>query len=350
MSVYTSVIRPLLFRCNPERVHDFTISYLSFLQNIPGVSAFVSAMYKVPKHPVLETQVCGLRFPHPVGLAAGLDKNARAYRMFGAMGFSFVEIGTVTPLAQPGNDTPRLFRLPKNKAIINRMGFNNNGVAYAVERLRKRNTSIIIGGNIGKNKVTPNESAVQDYVACFHALYEYVDYFVVNVSSPNTPNLRELQDKKPLSDLLRTLMQENAGKEKQKPIFLKIAPDMNTEQLDDVVDIVITTGISGIVATNTTISREGLDYPQEYIDSIGAGGLSGAPETQLSTEVIRYISEKSKGAFPIIGVGGIMTPEDAYEKIKAGASLVQLYSGFIYEGPSLISKICSYIISQKTKK
>jgi dihydroorotate dehydrogenase len=265
--------------------------------------------------------------------------------MFGAMGFSFVEIGTVTPVAQPGNDKPRLFRLPKNKALINRMGFNNKGVEYMVSQLKKKRTEVIIGGNIGKNKVTPNENAVSDYISCFEELYEHVDYFTVNVSSPNTPNLRELQDKEPLTHILSSLMQHNNAKTKAKPILLKIAPDVSHSQLDDIVDIVKTTGISGIVATNTTITRDKLShYSSEYVESLGAGGLSGAPEKDISTEVIRYIHDKSQGTIPIIGVGGIMTPEDAQEKLDAGASLVQLYTGFIYEGPSLIQRICKHLL------
>ena len=348
MSVYVSIIRPILFKFSPEAVHNFTINYLSLMSKIPGARCIVKIAYKLPDTSSLKKEVFGITFPHPVGLAAGLDKNAKAYSMFGAMGFSFVEVGTVTPKAQPGNPLPRLFRLPKDKAIINRMGFNNYGVEYMVQRLKKRNANVIIGGNIGKNKVTPNENAVQDYVICFEALYNYVDYFVVNVSSPNTPNLRELQDKKPLTELLQTLMNANAQKAVQKPILLKIAPDLTQSQLDDIIDIVIDTKIAGVVATNTTITREGLSYSNEYVSSIGAGGLSGAPETKMSTEVIRYLHQKSNGAFPIIGVGGIMTPEDAYEKLEAGASLVQLYSGFIYDGPPLIKSICNYLI-QKNK-
>jgi len=325
MSVYSSFIRPVLFLFKPETVHNFTIEYLHILSKIPFASAIIRKAYPIPQSKELERTVCGITFPHPVGLAAGLDKNAKAYKMFGAMGFAFVEVGTVTPKAQPGNPLPRLFRLPKDKAIINRMGFNNYGVQYMVRKLKKRNTNIIIGGNIGKNKVTPNENATADYVTCFEALYDYVDYFVVNVSSPNTPNLRELQDKKPLTELLETLMYENKQKPKQKPIFLKIAPDVTHSQLDDIIEIVTKTKIAGIVATNTTITRNNLTYSKEYIENIGAGGLSGAPETAMSTEVIRYLHTKSNGAFPIIGVGGIMTPEDAYEKLQAGASLIQLY-------------------------
>lgn len=347
MSVYTSLIRPVLFKFSPEAVHNFTIQYLHLVGKFPFAASVIRKAYPVTQSKKLERTVCGITFPHPVGLAAGLDKNAKAYTMFGAMGFSFVEVGTVTPKAQPGNPLPRLFRLPNDKAIINRMGFNNNGVGYMVNQLKKRNSKLIIGGNIGKNKLTPNHDATSDYVTCFEELYDYVDYFVVNVSSPNTPNLRELQDKKPLTELLETLMYENVQKPKQKPIFLKIAPDLTHSQLDDIIEIVAQTKIAGIVATNTTITRNNLSYPKEYIDSIGAGGLSGAPETTMSTEIIRYLHTKSQGAFPIIGVGGIMTAQDAYEKLEAGASLIQLYSGFIYEGPALIERICSFLLQKQ---
>jgi dihydroorotate dehydrogenase len=350
MSVYSQLIKPLLFKCNPETIHNFTINYLSITNKIPGFRSIIRKSYPLPDVSLLSKEVFGITFPHPVGLAAGLDKNAKAYDMFGAMGFSFVEVGTVTPKAQPGNPLPRLFRLPNDHAIINRMGFNNHGVEYMVKKLKKRKTNVIIGGNIGKNKVTPNENATSDYLICFEALFEYVDYFVVNVSSPNTPNLRELQDKKPLTELLQTLMDANNKKSKQKPILLKIAPDLTESQLDDIVEIVKETKIAGIVATNTTLSREGLTYSKEYIEQIGAGGLSGAPEKDLSTEVIRYIHKKSEGAFPIIGVGGIIKSEDALEKLEAGASLVQLYSGFIYEGPPLISRICNFLQQKQNLK
>ncbi|MDR2962714.1 MAG: quinone-dependent dihydroorotate dehydrogenase [Bacteroidales bacterium] len=346
MSVYTSIIRPLLFSFDPERIHNFTINYLALLGKFPFARSIVRCAYPLPNCTPLQKEVFGIQFPHPVGLAAGLDKNARAYNMFGAMGFSFVEVGTVTPKAQPGNDLPRLFRLPNDKALINRMGFNNHGVAYMAKQLRKRNSKVIIGGNIGKNKITPNEDAVNDYVQCFNELFNHVDYFVVNVSSPNTPNLRALQDKEPLTHLLQTLMQENAKRPAQKPILLKIAPDLTHEQLDDIIEIVRTTAIAGVVATNTTITRNNLTYAPEYIENIGAGGLSGAPETAMSTEVIRYLHTKSNGSFPIIGVGGIMTPEDAVEKLEAGAALVQLYSGFIYEGPPLIAAICKRLLAK----
>ena len=287
----------------------------------------------------LEREVFGIKFPSPVGLAAGLDKDAEVYDALYSMGFSFVEIGTITPKAQPGNPAPRLFRLISDKAIINRMGFNNGGVEAAVERLRRRKTPVIIGGNIGKNKVTPNEDATSDYLKCYDALYPYVDYFAVNVSSPNTPNLRALQEKEPLKALLSALMERNKEQAVPKPILLKIAPDLTHEQLDDIIEIVEEVGVAGVIATNTTIGRELLfNTPVSRVEQIGAGGLSGQPLTEKSTEVIRYLHTRSGGSFPIIGVGGIMTADDAVEKIKAGASLVQLYTGFIYEGPELIEE------------
>lgn len=302
--------------------------------------------YRKP-HTTLQKNVFGLNFPGPVGLAAGLDKNALAFEEFGQLGFDFIEVGTLTPKAQPGNDKPRLFRLLKDSALINRMGFNNDGVEIARLRLAKRkNKTLIIGGNIGKNKVTPNENATDDYLKCFNALYEVVDYFVVNVSSPNTPGLRALQEKEPLLQLLKTIQALNLSKTKAKPILLKIAPDLSNEQLDDIIDIVKQTQIAGVIATNTTISREGLMTPEAEIKEMGAGGLSGKPLRQRSTEVIAYLKQKSGHAFPVIGVGGIHSAEDALEKIKAGADLIQLYTGFIYEGPQLIKNIHTRLLAE----
>lgn len=292
------------------------------------------------KRPALTREVFGMKFPSPVGVAAGLDKDAEAFDALGALGFSFVEIGTVTPLPQPGNPAPRLFRLVDDHSLINRMGFNNCGVEAAVKRLKKRRTDVIIGGNIGKNKVTPNEEAVSDYLKCFDALYPYVDYFAVNVSSPNTPGLRELQQKGPLTEILSALQLHNSACPARKPILLKIAPDLTDDQLDDIIEIVADTHIDGVIATNTTISREMIfATPMPRVERMGGGGLSGSLLTERATEVIRYLHERSGGAFPIIGVGGIMTPEDAIEKLEAGASLVQLYTGFIYEGPALVGRI-----------
>jgi dihydroorotate dehydrogenase len=340
--MYKSFIRPLLFRFDPEKVHYFTFSAIRFLNKLPGFPALFRWLYLV-EDARLEREVFGIKFKNPVGLAAGMDKDAKLYKELSNLGFGFIEIGTLTPQPQEGNPKKRLFRLKQDSAIINRMGFNNGGVHAAVERLKKNPKGkghVIIGGNIGKNKVTPNESAACDYVKCFDALYDYVDYFVVNVSSPNTPNLRELQDKEPLTKLLIALQDQNATMPVSKPILLKIAPDLSNEQLLDIIDIVKTTLIAGVIATNTTLSREGLKSENK----VETGGLSGKPLNKRSTEIIRFLSEKSNKAFPIIGVGGIHTPEDAMEKLEAGASLVQLYTGFIYEGPGLIKDINKKIL------
>jgi dihydroorotate dehydrogenase len=337
--MYKLFLRPLLFLFNPERAHNITFACLRFFLAPSFLKRLVSSLYCV-NSPKLARTVAGITFPNPVGLGAGLDKDAKVTDEMACLGFGFIEIGTVTPLAQPGNERPRAFRLPKDQALINRMGFNNEGAKAAAERLKKRrNRTVVIGGNIGKNKITPNESAVGDYVKCFHELFEVVDYFVVNVSSPNTPNLRELQDKEPLQRLLQTLQDENSTKPSRKPIFLKIAPDLNANQLNDIISIVQATQIAGVVATNTTISREGLQTDAETVKNIGMGGLSGKPVTKRSTEVIRFLRAHLDKKFAIIGVGGIHTAEDALEKIAAGADLVQLYTGFIYEGPGLVKAI-----------
>lgn len=343
--MYKSFIRPIFFRVDPERIHHFTFSALKFAFKIPGISLFVkSSLKKEDKR--LERTVFGLTFKNPVGLGAGLDKDAIAIDELSNLGFGFIEIGTVTPKPQSGNEKPRLFRLKRDHALINRMGFNNSGAKAVAERLKKRKSKVIIGGNIGKNKITPNEEAIHDYLECFEVLYDHVDYFVVNVSSPNTPGLRALQEKEPLKNLLDTLNKRNLTKKHPKPVLLKIAPDLNEEQLDDIISIVLETRISGVIATNTTISRGNLTTSKEAIDSIGLGGLSGKPLCKRSTEVIRYLHEKSKGAFPIIGVGGIHSAEDAMEKLRAGASLVQIYTGFIYEGPALIKRINEAILAE----
>jgi dihydroorotate dehydrogenase len=331
--MYRLLIRPILFKFDPERVHYFTFSLIRFLHKIPFVGTLINAYYEV-KSPKLEREVFGLKFKNPVGLAAGFDKDAKLYNELSNFGFGFIEIGTLTPKPQVGNPKKRLFRLQEDSAIINRMGFNNGGVEGAIIRLKK-NKTVLIGGNIGKNKTTPNDEAVNDYVICFEALFDYVDYFVVNVSSPNTPNLRELQEKEPLKALLNTLQNLNLKKSKPKPILLKIAPDLTNEQLLDIIEIVNETKIAGVIASNTTVSRDGL----ESANKSEIGGLSGKPLTNRSTEVIRFLSEKSNKSFPIIGVGGIHSAKDALEKLDAGASLVQLYTGFIYEGPKLIKKI-----------
>lgn len=339
--MYKLLIRPILFCFDPEAVHYFTFSLIRWLSKIPGFTSIFKAIYTI-NDKRLETEVFGLKFKNPVGLAAGFDKDAKLYQELSNFGFGFIEIGTLTPVAQEGNPKKRLFRLKEDKAIINRMGFNNGGVKEAVERL-KQNKGVLIGGNIGKNKITPNEEATKDYEICFEALYDYVDYFVVNVSSPNTPNLRALQEKEPLTQLLQTLQNKNMAKPKQKPILLKIAPDLTNDQLLDIIDIIKATKIAGVIATNTTLSREGLQSENK----IETGGLSGKPLTKRSTEVIRFLSEKSNKAFPIIGVGGIHSAEDAMEKLEAGASLVQLYTGFIYEGPALVKAINKRILASR---
>jgi dihydroorotate dehydrogenase len=339
--MYKALIRPIFFAIDPEKIHHFTFSLIRFLSSL-GFGGLFRSMYQI-KNSRLERDVFGLKFPNPVGLAAGFDKDAKLYKELSNFGFGFIEIGTVTPKPQDGNPKRRLFRLQEDSALINRMGFNNGGVDEAVLRLKENRQvenensgpRVLIGGNIGKNKTTPNEEAVNDYLICFEALFDYVDYFVVNVSSPNTPNLRALQDKEPLTALRNTLEKANSEKSNPKPILLKIAPDLTDEQLLDIIDIVSETKIDGVIATNTTISREGLSSENKN----ETGGMSGMPLGKRATEVIRFLSEKSNKAFPIIGVGGIHSAEDALEKIDAGASLVQLYTGFIYEGPRLIKDI-----------
>jgi dihydroorotate dehydrogenase len=341
-----SLLKPILFQFDPEKVHHSVVHNLKRFNRLPGGAALSRAVWAFADKK-LEREVFGLKFKNPVGLAAGFDKNAEMIAEMGNLGFGFVEVGTVTPLPQPGNDKPRMFRLPADNALINRMGFNNEGVDIAAERIKayrgsKNNDSgLIIGGNIGKNKNTPNEDAVSDYIKCFDRLFDVVDYFVVNVSSPNTPNLRALQEKEPLKNILNTLQQRNHKDGISRPILLKIAPDLTNEQLDDIVEIVQETKIAGVIATNTTISRDGLTSANKT----EMGGLSGKPLTVRSTEVIKYLADQSGKSFPIIGVGGIHSPQDALDKLNAGASLVQLYTGFIYEGPGLISRINKKILS-----
>ena len=332
--MYKQLIRPILFKCDPEKAHNLTFGLLKFGGCLPGVSALQRKLFVV-NDSRLEREVFGIKFKNPVGLAAGLDKDAVVYKELSNLGFGFIEIGTVTPKAQAGNPKKRLFRLIQDGGIINRMGFNNKGVEEAIKNLKKNNGQVLIGGNIGKNKITENENATSDYSICFNALFDYVDYFVVNVSSPNTPNLRALQDKEPLTQLLVTLQSLNSQKSKAKPILLKIAPDLTNEQLLDIISIVKESGIAGVIATNTTISRDGLSSPNK----VETGGLSGKPLTKRSTEVIRFLHKESNGAFPIIGVGGIHSVAEAMEKFEAGAALIQLYTGFIYEGPQLIKDI-----------
>ncbi|QXP57671.1 quinone-dependent dihydroorotate dehydrogenase [Cellulophaga sp. HaHa_2_95] len=344
--MYKFILRPIFFLFDPENIHHFSFFMIKLLGKI-GFSKIFRSIYVI-EDKKLERKLFGLTFKNPVGLGAGFDKNAKLYNELSDFGFGFIEIGTLTPKPQDGNPKKRLFRLKDDQAIINRMGFNNLGVLEAVEELKK-NHRVIVGGNIGKNKVTPNEKATLDYLICFDALFDHVDYFVVNVSSPNTPGLRELQDKKPLTKLLNQLKLENtkiatAKTVKEKPILLKIAPDLTDSQLLDIIDIVAVTKIDGIIATNTTINRQGLKSHQLLLEE--AGGLSGKPLAQRSTEVIRFLSEKSNKAFPIIGVGGITSPEDALEKLDAGADLIQLWTGFIYEGPALVKKINKAILNR----
>lgn len=350
------LLRNLLFLFPPEWTHYFAMNSFRFLCSI-GFKKLIVKCY-TPKGN-FKYSIFNIQFPNPVGLGAGFDKNAKYLRELKALGFGFVEIGTVTPLPQKGNPKPRLFRLPKDKALINRMGFNNDGVKVITKRLKEwrkkqlavssqqpklqtANCKLIIGGNIGKNKATPNEDAWKDYEICFNELHPFVDYFVVNVSSPNTPGLRELQEKESLRKILTTLQIQNSKFKNQKPLLLKIAPDLSIEQLDDVIDLAIEIKLDGIVATNTTISREGLGEKSKFkSQKIGAGGLSGLPLKNRSTEIVKYIFGKTKGAIPIIASGGIFTAEDSKEKFEAGASLVQVWTGFIYEGPSIVKKILS---------
>jgi dihydroorotate dehydrogenase len=347
--MYRWLLKPILFRLSAEKAHKLTVRLLKFAFRLPFIPVLMRQMYGY-KNPTLERKLFGLTFENPIGLAAGLDKNAEMIDELASLGFGFIEIGTLTPKAQEGNPQPRLFRLPTDSALINRMGFNNDGVEEAIERLKKRKSKVMVGGNIGKNKITPNEDAPQDYLACFEALYPYVDYFVVNVSSPNTPNLRALQEREPLENLLNVLQKQNFALPAPKPVLLKIAPDLTYEQLDEIIEVVKNTKLAGVIATNTTIGRENLQTPSEQVSAIGAGGLSGMPLRKKATEVIRYLKQKSNNAFPIIGVGGIQTVEDALEKLEAGADLIQIYTGFVYEGPALVKRLKKGLITAQSKK
>lgn len=359
-----NVLRRILFFFPPEWVHYFSMNCMKLLCSIGFTRKLIALIFSI-KDSRLRTNLIGLEFKNPVGLGAGFDKNAKYLRELEALGFGSVEIGTVTPLPQDGNDKPRLFRLPADKALINRMGFNNDGVKVVAERLKNwrekqfaigsrqstasgqlqtANRQLLIGGNIGKNKITANEDAWKDYEICFKELHPYVDYFVVNVSSPNTPGLRELQEKESLRKILRHLQMINNGKAVSKPILLKIAPDLTQEQIDDVVDLAMEIQLDGLVCSNTTITRNGLITPKEEIEKIGAGGLSGAPVKERSTAIVNYINQKTKGEIPIIASGGIFTAEDAKEKFNSGASLVQVWTGFIYEGPAIVKQICRSLL------
>ena len=339
------IVRFFLFFLPAEFIHKAIFRLIKLGAMTPG-KAWVTRLLFTVEDSRLEREVFGLKFKNPVGLAAGFDKDATLFNELAAFGFGFIEIGTVTPLPQDGNPKPRLFRLIEDNAIINRMGFNNSGVNSIISRLRRKKANIIIGGNIGKNKLTPNDDAVNDYEICFEELFPYVDYFVVNVSSPNTPGLRDLQEKEPLMELLNRLQELNNLKSNRKPVVLKIAPDLTNNQLDDIITIVTETKIDGVIATNTTIDRSGLRTDKSKLIAIGNGGISGRPLKQRSTEIIKYLSDKSNKTFPIIGVGGIHSAEDAIEKLEAGAALVQLYTGFIYEGPSLIKRINKAIVKR----
>ncbi|MCS6821336.1 MAG: quinone-dependent dihydroorotate dehydrogenase [Microscillaceae bacterium] len=345
--MYRQLIRPLLFQFDAEKVHYFVMFCLKMWLKLPFAKNVTRNLHQV-KHPNLVRKVMGLTFENPVGLAAGFDKNAQWIDELACLGFSFIEVGTLTPKPQEGNPKPRLFRLPKDEAIINRMGFNNLGIEQAIQNLRKRKAKIIIGGNIGKNKNTSNEEAIQDYLYCFERLFNWVDYFVVNVSSPNTPHLRALQEREPLQQLLQALQNKNQTFPNPKPILLKIAPDLTFEQIDEILEIVAQKKLTGVVATNTTTSRENLITSAQRIREIGAGGLSGKPLNQKSTEIIAYIRKKANKDLVIIGVGGIDSAQTAWQKIEAGADLVQIYTGLIYQG-SLLPKKINQFLAKKMK-
>jgi dihydroorotate dehydrogenase len=336
--MYQYIFKPLLFLIPPERAHHISISLLKIFLALPLGKFIVRKLFFIQNDDLRITKK-GLQFPNRVGLAAGFDKNGDFYRSFQHFGFGFFEIGTVTPLAQPGNPKPRLFRLPKDEALINRMGFNNEGVDALIEKLKFRPVNLIIGGNIGKNKNTTEENAIEDYLICFRKLYNYVDYFAVNVSSPNTPGLRNLQDKEPLTKLLNSLKKEGSTFSVNRPILLKIAPDLSSDAIADIVEVIKQTGIDGVIATNTTISRENLVTNASEIEAIGAGGLSGKPITEKSTEVIRQLRSLLGNSYLIMGVGGINSAADAKQKIDAGADVIQIYTGFVYQGPTLIKEI-----------
>ena len=340
--MYKSLVKPFLFKKDAEEAHHFTCNLLKSGLKLPLAKTIFKGLYGY-ENSKLEREVFGIKFPNPVGMAAGFDKDAKMIKELDQLGFGFIEIGTLTPKPQDGNPKPRLFRLPQDEALVNRMGFNNGGVEDSIQRLKEKG-NIIVGGNIGKNKVTPNEDAISDYKTCFAALYPHVDYFVVNVSSPNTPGLRELQDKEPLMNLLSTLQKDREAYSDRKPILLKIAPDLTNEQLDDIVEIAKTIHLDGLIATNTTISRDELTTDKSVVDNIGNGGVSGAPLKERSTEVIAYLYKALGDDVPIIGVGGINSPEDAVEKLKAGAKLIQVYSGLIYQGPGFIKAIKKEIV------
>lgn len=345
--MYKANVRPILFLFNPELVHSLVVGIIKATFLITGVKWFINRAYTL-NHPKLERNLFGLRFKNPVGLAGGFDKNASFYNHINAFGFGFIEVGTVTPKPQPGNPKPRLFRLIKDNALINRMGFNNNGLDRFKSNISKRKKNgVLIGANIGKNTLTPNESAINDFTLCFKELYDYVDYFVVNISCPNIANLKDLQDKGSLKAILAALVDIRSNQSVYRPILLKISPDLNQSQIDDTLDIIQAVGIDGVVATNTTTNRDNLTTDSRKIAALGNGGLSGRPLTKRSTEVIRYINKKTQGTLPIIASGGVMNEADALEKLNAGATLVQVYTGFIYEGPGIAKRICKALMKSK---
>lgn len=341
--MYKLLLRPLFFLFDPEKIHHFTFNLIKITSKVPGFQALFKGLYTV-NDKKLERNLFGLDFKNPVGLAAGFDKNAVLYNELANFGFGFIEIGTVTPKGQPGNPKKRLFRLKSDQGIINRMGFNNEGLDAAIKQLKKNKGRLIIGGNIGKNTATKPEDYTEDYLVCFNALHPYVDYFVLNVSCPNVGSHAKLNDKDYLEELISEVQKANTTFEGQKPILLKIAPDLNDGQLDEIVDLIKDTNLDGVIASNTSVDRNGLKATKEQLDEIGDGGLSGQPIKNRSTRVIKYLADKSNKAFPIIGVGGIHSAEDALEKIEAGADLVQIYTGFIYEGPGLIKSINKAIL------
>ena len=343
--MYKLLIRPILFLFDAELIHHISFFLIKTFMKMPGISYLSRKLFSI-KSTSLEREVFGIKFPNPVGLAAGFDKNAELFNELSNFGFGFIEIGTVTPRSQPGNKKKRVFRLNDDSSLINRLGFNNKGVDFAVNNLKNKG-EIIIGGNIGKNKNTPNHKAIEDYIYCFNALFDYVDYFVVNVSSPNTPNLRDLQEKKPLTALVQQLNKERLKKSKKKPLLLKISPDLSEKKLLDIISVIKTENLDGVIATNTTISRENLKSNPKLLNE--SGGLSGKKLTSKSNEVIRFIHKNSNGSIPIIGVGGIFDADDVIEKFQCGASLVQIYTGFVYEGPSIVKKINKKLAISKTK-
>lgn len=345
--MYRLFIRPFLFLLPPEAIHNLLVGFLRVIFRLPGLMKMVKSFYHIGA-PELETEFLGIRFTNPVGLAAGFDKNALIFSELHAFGFSFIEVGTITPIGQPGNPRPRSFRLPRDKGLINRMGFNNQGAQAAAERLaRKRPSGLILGGNIGKNTLTPNESASDDFEAVFRTIYQVADYFVVNVSCPNISGMDKLQDQDALEKILGRITEVRKTIQEKKPVLLKISPDLNERQIDQTLGIITKLRLDGIVATNTTLSREGLRTPSKRLSDIGHGGMSGAPITARSLEVVRYINQKTGGKLPIIAVGGIMTVRDALNMLEAGATIIQLYTGFIYEGPGLVRRINRAILEMR---